>query len=45
MELITNGLSGDAMVKNLPVKARDSRDMGLIPRLGRAPGEGNGNLL
>ena len=39
------GFSGGAMVKNLPVKARDSRDMGLIPRLGRAPGEGNGNLL
>ena len=27
------------MVKNLPVNARD---MGLIPRLERSPGEGNG---
>ena len=28
------------MVKNLPVSAGD---MGLIPGLGRSPGEGNGN--
>ena len=33
------------MVKNLPANAGDARDMGLIPRLGRSPGEGNGNLL
>ena len=33
------------MVKNLPANAEDARDMGLIPRLGRSPGEGNGNLL
>ena len=33
------------MVKNLPAKAGDERDMGLIPGLGRSPGEGNGNLL
>ena len=31
------GFPGGAVVKNLPVKARDSRDMGLIPRLGRFP--------
>ena len=33
------------MVKNLPANAGDVRDMGLIPRLGRSPGMGNGNLL
>ena len=33
------------MVKNLPANAGDARDSGLIPRSGRSPGEGNGNLL
>ena len=35
------------VVKNLPANAsaRDVRDMGLIPGLGRSPGEGNGNPL
>ena len=33
------------MVKNLPVKAGAAGDMGLIPGLGRSPGEGKGNLL
>ena len=33
------------MVKNPPVKAGDARDMGLISRLGRFPGVGNGNSL
>ena len=33
------------MVKNLPASAGDVRDVGLIPGLGRSPGEGNGNLL
>ena len=33
------------MVKNTPVKARDIRDMGLIPGSGRSPGEGHGNSL
>ena len=33
------------MVKNPPANARDIRDMGSIPRLGRFPGVGNGNLL
>ena len=33
------------MVNNLPVNARDARDMGSIPGSGRSPGEGNGNLL
>ena len=33
------------LVKNLCINADDSRDMGLIPGLGRYPGEGNGNPL
>ena len=33
------------MVKNLPVSTGDARDVGLIPGLGRYPGEGNGNPL
>ena len=33
------------MVKNLPANAGDTRDMGLIPGLGRSPGEGNGKSL
>ena len=31
------------LVKNLPAKAGDKRDTGLIPGLGRSPGEGNGH--
>ena len=33
------------LVKNLPANAVDARDMGLIPGLGRSPGEGNGKPL
>ena len=33
------------VVKNLSAKAGDVRDAGSIPRLGRFPGEGNGNPL
>jgi len=33
------------VVKNLPANAGDARDAGLIPGLGRSPGEGNGNPL
>ena len=33
------------VVKNPPTDAEDSRDVGLIPGLGRGPGEGNGNPL
>ena len=33
------------MVKNLPDKAGDTGDMGLIPESGRCPEEGNGNPL
>ena len=36
------GFPGDSAVKNLPASAGDS---GLILRLGRSPGEGNGNPL
>ena len=30
-------------VKNLPASARDIRDAGSIPGLGRSPGKGHGN--
>ena len=33
------------MVKNLPVNARDIRDVGSVPGSGRSPGGGNGNPL
>ena len=33
------------MIKNPPVDAGDTRDMGLIPGSGRSPGGGNGNPL
>ena len=33
------------MAKNLLAKAGDAGDMGLIPRLGRSSGGGNGNPL
>ena len=33
------------VVKNLPGKAGDIRDMGLIPGFGRSPGEGNSKPL
>ena len=33
------------MVKNLPARAGDIRDLGSIPGSGRSPGEGNGNPL
>ena len=39
------GFPGGAEVKNLPAKAEDTRHMGLIPALGRSPGEENGNRL
>ena len=31
------GFPGDSMVKNLPAKAGDARDVGLIPGSGRFP--------
>ena len=39
------GFPGGTVVKNLPAKAGDSRDMGSMPESGRYPGVGNGNLL
>ena len=36
------GFPGGSVAKNLP---DSDRDPGLIPGLGRAPGEGNGNPL
>ena len=39
------GFPGGSEVKNLPANAEDAGDMGLIPGLGRSPGEGNGNPL
>ena len=32
-------------IKNLPANAGNTRDVVLIPGLGRSPGEGNGNPL
>ena len=32
-------------VENPPTNAGDISEVGLIPRLGRSPGEGNGNPL
>jgi len=37
--------AGDWVVKNLPAKAGNTGDVGLIPELRRSPGEGNGNPL
>ena len=39
------GFPGSAKVKNLPVRAGDIRDAGLIPGLGRSAGGGHGNPL
>ena len=38
-------LPGGKVVKNPPANAGDTRDVGLIPGLGRSPGEENGNPL
>ena len=40
-QVIRTGVPGGSVVKNLPANAGD---LGLIPGLGRSPGEGNGNL-
>ena len=39
------GFPSGAVVKNLPTNAGNTRDMGLIPGMGRSFGAGNGNLL
>ena len=36
---------GGSVVKNPPVNAGNTGDMGLIPGSGRSPGEGNGNTI
>ena len=36
---------GGSVVKNLPANAGNAEDAGLIPRSGRYPIVGNGNLL
>ena len=36
---------GGPVVNNLPANARDARDAGAIPGLGRSPREGNSNPL
>ena len=42
VRIIQDSLSG-SQIKNSPVNAGDTRDVGLIPKLGRSPGGGNGN--
>ena len=39
------GFPDGSTVKNPPANAGDVGDVALIPRLGRSPGEGNGNPL
>ena len=39
------GFSDGTVAKNLPGKAGDPRNVGLIPGSGRSPGVGNGNPL
>ena len=39
---LNKGFPGGSVVKNLPANARDA---GLVPGLGRSPGEGYGNPL
>ena len=40
-----SGFPGGSVVKNPPANAGDAGDSGLIPALGRSPGEGNANPL
>ena len=41
--LSAGGFPGGIVVKNLSDNAGDTRDVGLIPGLGKPPGVGNGN--
>ena len=43
--LLCQGFLGGTVVKNWPASAGDGRGIGLIPGLGRSPGEGTGNPL
>ena len=40
--MFSGGVPGGAVVKNPPT---DAGDVGLIPRLGRSPGEGSGDPI
>ena len=42
---MAHSLSGDSAGKESYCNARDIRDTGSVPGLGRSPGEGNGNQL
>ena len=42
---VSQGFPGSSVVMNSPDNARDTGDMSSIPRLGRSPGEENGNPL
>ena len=42
---LVNSLLGGTSGKEPLANARDIRDMGSIPGLGRSPGEGHGNLF
>ena len=44
-DLVLSSLSYVALVKDLPAYASDRRGVGLIPGLGRPPGERNGTPL
>ena len=39
------GIPGGTVVKNPPVNARNARDMGFVPELGRSSGVGTVNPL
>ena len=39
------GFPGGGVIKNLPASVGNSEHVGLIPGLGRSPGEVNGNPL
>jgi len=39
------GFPGGLVVNNFPANAGDAGNAGLVPELGRSPGEGNGNPL
>ena len=45
MQYILFWVSQASGVKNLPANAGDTGDSGLMPGMGRSPGEGNGNML
>ena len=43
--LEARGFSGGAVVKNLPAKAGEAKDVGSVPGSGSSPGEGTSNPL